>query len=242
MGPASPGEEEAAMQRRDFIGQTIAASVALFGGAFATTRAHGQAALPPMPKRKTVKVAFMLGDNTNVIDTAGPWEVFQDTMLGGHDHPFDLYTVAPDKDPVRMTGGLVVQPKYSIADAPQPNVIVVPAQKATDASRDWLRKASAGTDVTMSVCTGAFQLARAGLLKGVAATTHHDHWDGFAKEFPDVELRRGLRFVDSGRIATAGGLTSGIDMALHIVSRYYGVEAAATTAAYMEYTSDAWRG
>jgi transcriptional regulator GlxA family with amidase domain len=93
----------------------------------------------------------------------------------------------------------------------------------------------------MSVCTGAFQLARAGLLAGIAATTHHDFWDKFAKEFPDIELKRGVRFVDSGRIATAGGLTSGIDMALHVVERYYGVDVAETTARYMEHTSDAWR-
>jgi transcriptional regulator GlxA family with amidase domain len=93
----------------------------------------------------------------------------------------------------------------------------------------------------MSVCTGAFQLARAGLLKGIPATTHHDYWDSFAKEFPDIELKRGLRFVDNGRIVTAGGLTSGIDMALHVVSRYFGVAAAEATAAYMEYSSDAWR-
>jgi len=79
------------------------------------------------------------------------------------------------------------------------------------------------------------------LLKGIPATTHHEFFDSFHEEFPDIELRRGLRFVDSGRIATAGGLTSGIDMALHVVSRYYGDEAAAATAAYMEYTSDAWR-
>jgi transcriptional regulator GlxA family with amidase domain len=94
----------------------------------------------------------------------------------------------------------------------------------------------------MSVCTGAFQLARAGLLKGIPATTHHHFFESFTKEFPDVELRRGLRFVDSGRIATAGGLTSGVDLALHIVARYWGDEVAQATAAYMEYTSDAWRG
>jgi transcriptional regulator GlxA family with amidase domain len=93
----------------------------------------------------------------------------------------------------------------------------------------------------MSVCTGAFQLARAGLLKGIPATTHHEFFDNFAREFPDIELRRGLRFVDSGRIATAGGLTSGIDMALHVVTRYFGHDVAQTTADYMEYTSDAWR-
>jgi transcriptional regulator GlxA family with amidase domain len=229
------------MHRRQFIGTTLAASVALFGSGL--TRAAAAGALAPLPKRERIRVAFMLGDNANVIDTAGPWEVFQDVMLhdGGHRHPFELYTVAPEAKLLRMTGGLQVQPQYGINDAPQPHVIVVPAHRSTDASRAWLAAASAGTDVTMSVCTGAFQLARAGLLKGIPATTHHDFFEGFAREFPDFELRRGLRFVDSGRIATAGGLTSGIDMALHVVARYFGAEVAAATATYMEYTSEAWR-
>jgi transcriptional regulator GlxA family with amidase domain len=230
------------MQRREFLGTTFAASVALFGpGARAETSASSPTA--PLPRRDRVRVAFMLGDSANVIDTAGPWEVFQDVMIheGGHRHPFELYTVAPTDQMLRMTGGLQVVPHYSIGNAPQPEVIVVPAHRSTEESRAWLRDASAGTDVTMSVCTGAFQLARAGLLKGIPATTHHEFFDAFAKEFPEIELRRGLRFVDSGRIATAGGLTSGIDMALHIVSRYYGAEIAAAAAAYMEYTSDAWR-
>jgi transcriptional regulator GlxA family with amidase domain len=151
-----------------------------------------------------------------------------------------LYTVAPNDQMLRMTGGLQVVPHYSTTNAPQPEVIVVPAHRSTDESRAWLRDASAETYFTMSVCTGAFQLARADLLKGIPATTHHDFFDAFAKEFPDIELGRGLRFVDSGRITTADGLTSVIDMALHIVSRYYGVEVAAATAAYMEYSSDGW--
>jgi transcriptional regulator GlxA family with amidase domain len=228
------------MHRREFIGTTIVASIALFGSGRAAAAQAG--ALAPLPKRERIRVAFMLGDNANVIDTAGPWEVFQDVMLGdSHHNPFELYTVAPEEGALKMTGGLVVHPRYSVKNAPQPNVIVVPAHKSTAESREWLAHASESTDVTMSVCTGAFQLARAGLLKGIPATTHHDFFESFAKEFPDVELRRGLRFVDSGRIATAGGLTSGVDLALHVVARYFGVEAAARTAEYMEYTSDAWR-
>jgi transcriptional regulator GlxA family with amidase domain len=226
------------MERRQFIASSLGATaLAAFG---ATTVSAAGATPAALPRRDRVRVAFMLGDRANVIDTAGPWEVFQDTMTDDG-HPFELYTVASSLDVLTMTGGLKVQPHYAIANAPQPHVIVVPAQKATDETRAWLREASAATDVTLSVCTGAFQLARAGLLKGVPATTHHDFWDQFAKEFPDIELRRGLRFVDSGRIATAGGLTSGIDMALHIVARYYGNDTAARTAAYMEYSSDAWR-
>jgi transcriptional regulator GlxA family with amidase domain len=222
------------MRRREFLGTSLAASLAVFPFARA---AGGE--LAPLPRRERVRVAFMIGEHANVIDTAGPWEVFQDVV--SDDFGCELYTVAPTSDLLQMTGGLLVKPNYSIDDAPQPHVIVVPAHKSTAKSREWLAAASAGTDVTMSVCTGAFQLARAGLLKGVPATTHHEFFDSFAKEFPDVELRRGLRFVDSGRIATAGGLTSGIDLALHIVSRYFGVETAEATAAYMEYSSEAWR-
>ncbi len=230
------------MHRRHFIGRTLAASIALMGSPGRAAAAAAGAPLQPLPKRERVKVAFMLGEHANVIDTAGPWEVFQDASTpDGDNAPFDLYTVAPQEGLLEMTGGLRIQPHYTIKNAPQPNVIVVPAHMSTADSRDWLARTSAETDVTMSICTGAFQLARAGLLKGVAATTHHQFFDSFAKEFPDVELRRGLRFVDSGRIATAGGLTSGIDLALHIVARYFGVETAEATAKYMEYTSDAWR-
>jgi transcriptional regulator GlxA family with amidase domain len=233
---------ENAMQRRQFISRTLgSATIAAFAHAGAKAEKATTDKLRPLPKRDRVRVAFMLSDSANVIDTAGPWEVFQDVMLDGVGHPFELFTVAQSKQPLRMTGGLTVVPHYSIEDAPQPHVIVVPAQRASDQLREWLRKAAAGTDVTLSVCTGAFQLARAGLLEGAAATTHHEFWDSFAKEFPKVELRRGLRFVDNGRIATAGGLTSGIDMALHVVARYFGAEAAAATARYMEYTSEAWR-
>ena len=231
------------MHRRHFIGTSLAASVALFGGALRTASAAAAPAAP-LPRREQVKVAFLIGEWTNIIDTAGPWEVFSDTMImtgGEHRGLFELYTVAP-ADQAYQLGGIQVRPHYTIANAPQPNVIVVPAHKATDESIAWLRDASAGTDVTVSICTGAFKLAQAGLLKGIPATTHHEYFDEFAKKFPDIELRRGLRFVDNGHIATAGGLTSGIDMALHIVSRYFGVAAAEKTAAYMEYTSDAWRG
>lgn len=230
------------MQRRQFIGTSLAVSIALFGGTLRPASAAAESAAP-LPKRDRVKVAFMIGQWTNMIDTAGPWEVFSDTVIedgGQHKDAFELYTVAP-ADQLYQLGGITVKPHYTIKNAPQPNVIVVPAHKATDESIAWLRNASAGTDVTASVCTGAFKLAQAGLLKGIPATTHHDYFEEFAKSYPDIELRRGLRFVDNGHIATAGGLTSGIDMALHIVTRYFGVAAAEKTAAYMEYTSDAWR-
>ena len=221
------------MNRREMLAGTM-------GGLTLAIFAKGAFGVPP---RTNLKVAFMLGDNANVIDTMGPWEVFQDVMIPGpdHNHPFELMTVARTKELVTMTGGLQLMPTFSIADAPQPDIIVVPAQASHPEMIAWLRRASVKAEVVMSVCTGAFQLARAGLLKGIPATTHHDYWDSFATAFPDIELRRGLRFVDSGKIATAGGLTSGFDMALHVVQRYFGDAVAEATAAYMEHDSSGWR-
>ncbi|HET9472576.1 MAG TPA: DJ-1/PfpI family protein, partial [Steroidobacteraceae bacterium] len=202
------------MKRREFIHSSLVVSAT----ALAPTQAAPSAR--PLPRRDRIRVAFLLGPDTNVIDTAGPWEVFQDVMVmksGTHTNPFELVTVGPSRDPLTMTAGLVVTPRFTFADAPPANVVVVPAQRAGDAARAWLRERAAHADMVMSVCTGAYQLARTGLLDGLAATTHHDFWDDFAREFPAVRLQRGARFVDNGHIASAGGLTSGIDLALHVV-------------------------
>ena len=200
------------------------------------------------PTKGKIPVAFLVSENANVIDTAGPWEVFQDVHVpnrgASHDEtmPFQLFTVADGASAVRMTGGLRVTPDYTLETAPPPRVIVVPAMRGTPQTHDWLRRASASADITMSVCTGAFQLARAGLLDGLEATTHHDFWDDLASEFPKVRVKRGLRFVEGGpKIATAGGLTSGIDMALRVVERYFGRSVAETTARYLEHDSKAWQ-
>ena len=200
------------------------------------------------PAKGKIRVAFAVSQGSNVIDMSGPWEVFQDVHVHGRGAtmdemmPFELFTVASSTDPVRLTGGLRVVPDYSFADAPMPDVVVIPAMRGTPELHAWLRKVEPEADVLMSVCTGAFQLARAGLLDGREATTHHDFWDDFASEHPRVRLVRGQRWVESTeRIATAGGLTSGIDLALHVVERYFGAEVASTTAAYMEHSSEGWR-
>lgn len=237
------------MKRREFLAGSVGLAMAgLSGRVAAAVRAPGEGKtagspgggkLTP-PESGSIPVAVTVSEGVTVIDFAGPWEVFQDVTLGGDEPPFRLYTVSEGTRPVTGSAGLRIVPDYSFEQAPQPRVIVVPAQRGSKALHAWLRKASEKADLTMSVCTGAFQLARAGLLKGMAATTHHEFWDSFSQEFPDIELRRGLRFVDNGRIATAGGLTSGIDMALHVISRYYGKERAAQTAKYLEYQSPMW--
>jgi transcriptional regulator GlxA family with amidase domain len=205
--------------------------------------AKPSSALRP-PERGPIDVAFLISNGATMIDFAGPWEVFQDVVVperGGFEETFRLYTVADGRDPVRVTGGMQIVPDYGVADAPPPRVVVIPAMRRTPAILEWLRKTSASADLIMSVCTGAFVLAEAGLLAGKKATTHHDFHDRFAAQYPNVTLERGLRFVESApNLATAGGLTSGIDLALRVVERYFGRDVARRTATYMEYQGKGW--
>src|SRR5438046_3505487 len=158
------------------------------------------------------------------------------------DMPFRLYTVAETKKPIRTSGGMQIVPDYTIQNAPPPKVIVIPAQsEPSPAVLEWIRNASKTTDVTMSVCTGAFVLAKTGLLNGKSATTYHGAFGRFAMNFPDVQLKRGARFVENGNLATAGGLSSGIDLALRVVERYYGRNVAQKTAYNMEYQGEGWK-
>jgi putative intracellular protease/amidase/YHS domain-containing protein len=212
--------------------------VAIFVAA-APTEKNGS--LKP-PDKDPIPVAFLISDGAVVIDFCGPWEVFQDVMIPSRqDMPFRLYTVAESKKPIRTSGGMQIVPDYTIADAPAPKVIVIPAQsEPTEAVLDWIRKSSKTTDVTMSVCTGAFVLAKTGLLDGKSATTYHGAFGRFAMRFPNVELKRGARFVENGNLATAGGLSSGIDLALRVVERYYGRDVAQKTAYNLEYQGQGW--
>lgn len=195
------------------------------------------------PADGAIPVAFALSRGATMIDFAGPWEVFQDVMLktrGEHRNAFNLYTVSEKTEPIEASAGMKIVPDYAFENAPAPKVVVIPAQAGSTALHAWLRKVVDSTDVTMSVCTGAFQLGRAGLLSGKEATTHHEFFEQFAKAFPDVKLKRGLRFVENEKISTAGGLTSGIDLALRVVERYFGRDMAEQTAVYMEYQSRGW--
>lgn len=191
------------------------------------------------PAHRPVAVAFVVSDGANVIDFAGPWEVFQDTARPGTEEPaFRLFTVSDSRQPVTLTGGLKLVPDYAFADAPAADIVVVGANGPSAGMVPWLAKVGGDprTQVLMSVCTGAFKLAATGLLDGKLATTHHDFFEDFAARFPKVKLERGVRFVQGGpHLFSAGGLTSGIDLALHIVERFYGAETARLTARYMEY-------
>ena len=156
--------------------------------------------------------------------------------------PFNTYTVSDSLKPVKAVNGLMIVPNYSFETAPKPQVIVIPAQGGrSDAQKAWLLSNSATADVTMSVCTGASMLAQYGLLDGLTATTHHMYAANMQKQYPAVHFVSGTRFVDNGKVATAGGLTSGIDLALHVVERYYGRDVAQVTADFLEYRGELWK-
>ena len=194
------------------------------------------------PADGVIPVAFLMSNDAVVIDFAGPWEVFENVHVpGAVPHPFQPYTVAETTAPIQVSGGMTIIPKYSLATAPPPKVIVIPAQsEPSEAVVAWLRNAARASDVTMSVCTGAYILAKTGLLSGQAVTTHHSAYIDLAMTYPDIQVKRGARFVESGNLASSGGLSSGIDLALRVVERYYGRAVALRTADNLEYQGLGW--
>lgn len=187
------------------------------------------------PKSKQVRVLFYLQDGVEVLDFAGPMEVFTDAG-------FQVAVVSKTKAPIVSQGTLKITPDYSIADAPPADIIAFFGGNSGNASEDpevikWLKNAPAPS-YYFSVCTGAFILGKAGLLDGLTVTTFHLSIDGLKQAVPKAKVLSNARFVDNGRVMTTAGISAGIDGALHLVSKIRGPQAATDVAKYMEY--DKW--
>jgi transcriptional regulator GlxA family with amidase domain len=254
--------QEDRMQRKSKVLLLAAVIVGILG--LMVPMCHGQAPNGPQsstqqivplkpPADGKINVAFVISQGADVMDIAGPWETLHGAMLttkGKPWHesdwddmvmPINVYTVSDSLKPVNANG-LIILPNYTFDNAPKPQIIVVPAQEGRSAAQKaWLLANSATADETMSVCTGASVLADYGLLDGQTATTHHYFLQRLQKQYPAVHFVSGTRYVENGKIATAGGLTSGIDLALHIVARYYGDDVAQGTADLLEYKSTLWK-
>lgn len=215
---------------------------AWIGGADSSGSTAAQNPLQP-PRSGSITVAYPLSRGVIDIDFTGPWAIFSSVMPPGGDmtSPFHQYSVAETKAPLVTESGLTVVPNYTFENAPQPKVIVIPAEEPSEAMLQWIRKSSEATDVTMAVCVGAFVLARTGLLDGKSATTHHSSYKQFANEFPKIHVIRGVRLVEAGNLATSGGLACGIDLAMHVVERYFGRKVAEDTAYNLEYQGQGWK-
>lgn len=186
-------------------------------------------------------VAILLFDDVEVLDAAGPFEVFAVTdELSGY-QLFQVQTVALVPGSVRARNGLQFVPDHTLESAPAPDILIVPGGSGSRALLqkpdllDWLRYHAQRAEVVASVCTGARLLARAGLLDGLRATTHYENIAELAALAPAATLVADRRFVDHGRIATSAGIAAGIDLSLHLVARLHGHETAEKTARYMEY-------
>jgi transcriptional regulator GlxA family with amidase domain len=175
-------------------------------------------------KRRTV--AVLLFEGVELLDFAGPAEVF---IVAEEGKAFRVVTVAGRAAPLRTMGGVTVTPDFDYANAPRADVLVVPGGDMKNVGAEgiaWIRKAAAEAELVMSVCMGAFLLAEAGLLDGVEATTHRWGLERLKKAAPACRVVRGRRFVNAGKIVTTAGVTAGIDGALHVVERLLGTEAA----------------
>jgi transcriptional regulator GlxA family with amidase domain len=251
--PAIMNSEDASPRwtRRSWLALSGLIATGAAGRAFAQS---APAAATPAAKPAPMDVAVLLGAYNTLIDFAGPWEILSSSGR------FNVYSVAASRSPVmcddgrsldrrRPVSGLTVVPDFTFEDAPQPRIIVVGGQdeakteagRALEArKRDWLRKAAAGAELTASVCVGAFVLADAGLLDGRSATTNRNAYDQLEKTYPKVKVVRGVRFVESGPVATATGLTAGVDLALRITDRFGGRALAQRIASYEEWEGKAW--
>jgi putative intracellular protease/amidase len=187
-------------------------------------------------------VAILIFPGVQIIDYTGPYEVLGHANVNGQP-AFRIYTVSEKTDPITTAMGMSVNPAFTFDRAPKPDVLVVPGG-GVDAHLDnpaylrWLRSSAKDAEVVLSVCNGAFFLARAGLLDGLEATTFAGLIDELKIAAPKTKVVSDRRFVDNGKIVTAAGLSSGIDGALHVIEKLYGKGTAQVAAVGMEYD---WR-
>ncbi|HJQ24933.1 MAG TPA: DJ-1/PfpI family protein [Blastocatellia bacterium] len=198
-------------------------------------RAAAHAGATNMKNKRNV--AILVHEGVELLDFAGPGEVF---ASANHRSAFQVYTVAASPAEVVSQGFVTVKPQYTFANCPPPDVVILPGGRtdiplSDPAVINWIKQSSEKAEVVMSVCTGAFLLAKAGLLDGREATTHWSAISSLRQQAPQTTVHENRRFVDNGKVITAAGVSAGIDASLHVVDKLLGREAAAQTAHYMEY-------
>lgn len=195
---------------------------------------------------KTLKIAILVFEEVEALDMAGPYEVFTTASrmaLRAAPQalpPFEVVCVARTQATVRARAGMAIVPTHGFANAPPVDVLIVPggvvdSTMACQETLDWIARAHTGARLTASVCTGAFLLAASGVLVSGPATTHWEDQADLAQQFPKLDVRSGVRWVDQGQLITSGGISAGIDMALHLVSRLTNEALALRTAHQMEF-------
>jgi len=182
---------------------------------------------------KLKSIAFLVVDGVYNTELTAPLDILQHVRFHSENDWPETFLVSPDGKPIRSFEGLVITPDYSFATAPPVDVLVVPSAEHsmdTDLENavliDWVRATGKKAVVIMSLCDGAFVLAKAGLLDGLQATTFPSDQERFAEAFPRVELIRGVSFVDAGKALTSVGGAKSFDVAFWLVERFYGAKVA----------------
>jgi transcriptional regulator GlxA family with amidase domain len=189
----------------------------------------------------TRNIGIFIFPEAEVLDFAGPYEVFNVANTVSGENLFHVFLVAETKEIVYARNNFKVVPDEIFSDELNMDLMLIPGgigrkvQMNNPKVLEWVKKHSLKSELVLSVCTGSFILGNAGLLKNLSATTHHGSYDEFEKLFPDTKLIRQVKYVDNGTIITAGGISAGIDMSLMVVGKLHGEQLAKNVARRMEY-------
>ena len=194
-------------------------------------------------KREKIKVrnvAIVIFDGVELLDFAGPGEVFASAQTVDGQNGFNVYTVAETTVPIVSQGFVKITPQYSFADMPKADIVIFPGGNVgnflkNEAAMTWAKAAAGEAEIAMSVCTGAFILADSKLLENKNITTHWGSINRLRRQVPTATIVENVRFVDNGQVITTAGVSAGIDGALHIVEKLLGTQPAKLTAKTMEY-------
>ena len=188
---------------------------------------------------------IFLFDEMELMDFAGPYEVFTAVNLALEEMLCNVYTISETGSTIKTINGLQVLPDFSIDNSPQPDILIIPGGNGTRqlvnnvSIIQWIKNSDEKSEIVFSVCSGARLLAKAGLLDGKEFTTHHLVYEDVAQLAPSAKLKKEKRFTDNGKVMTAGGITAGIDLSLYIVEKLFGQSTAKKVQVYMEYGD--WR-
>jgi transcriptional regulator GlxA family with amidase domain len=193
-------------------------------------------------KTNVRNVAIVVYDGMEILDFSGPAEVF--SSASNDSGSFRVFTVATSKNMIVSQNFVKIEPQYTFSDCPMPDIVVIPGGNPHgsvdhDGISKWVGGLAPQLEIVMSVCTGAFFLADAGLFEHKKVTTFHNAIGELRKQAPNAEVLEGVRWVEDGKLVTTAGVSAGIDGSLHVVARLLGDQEALDVVKYMEY--DAWK-
>ncbi|HOP22809.1 MAG TPA: DJ-1/PfpI family protein [Gammaproteobacteria bacterium] len=190
---------------------------------------------------KILNFAIYIYENVEVLDFAGPFEVFSTAgRFINTDKKPNVFLVAEEQVTVSARGGLGINPNYCISKHPDVDVLIIPGGIHNEEMKkqnvlNWINNQSEQVNLVASVCTGAFLLAEAKVLTSQKVTTHWEDIPELRKNYPNLTVLENQRWIDQEKFITSAGISAGIDMSLYIVSQIYGIQIAEKTARQMEY-------